>query len=55
MDRYQLAKAFERRVMEDRIKKIDDIQGLREVCIALMDANFRLQDLKANWKNNGWL
>ena len=54
MDRYQLAKEFEKTVMCDRIQKITDVHELQQVCIALVDANFRLRDLKQDWKEMGW-
>ena len=53
-DRYELAKEFERTVMCDRIRKINDVESLQRVCIELVDHNFRLRDLRTDWQDMGW-
>ena len=54
MDRYSLAREFEQTLMHDRIKRINDVQALQMVCIELVDANFRMRDLKSEWARMGW-
>ena len=43
LDRYQLASEFHKVKMSDQIKRIDNLEDMREVALGLWELNYRLR------------
>ena len=54
-DSNSLSKEFEQVLMKQRIQKIDDIDGLKEIAMQLVDHNFAMKNTFAEMIKQGWL
>ena len=48
MDRYAMAREFEKVKLKDQIQRIDDIDGLRQLAVDLTELNYRLKEVIAS-------
>ena len=44
MDRFGLAREFKVTLMKDRVRKIDNVGALQQVCCELLNSNFHLRE-----------
>ena len=44
MDRYEMTRRFNLTVQKDKVRKIDNVSALQQVCCELMDHNFHLRE-----------
>ena len=44
MDRFELAREFKKTVMKDRVRKIDNVGALQQICCELLNSQFQLRE-----------
>ena len=44
MDRYTLAREFKMTLAQERVRKIDDVFALQQLCCELLSSNFQLRE-----------
>ena len=54
MDGHAVARKFEKHLMTERIKKLDNIDDVKEVAIELVDVNFRMRLQVVEMARMGW-
>ena len=50
-----LSKEFEKVVMKDRVQKTNDLDGLKQIALKLIDLHFGYIDTVDKMIDNGWL
>lgn len=54
MDGHAVARKLEKHLMTERIKKLDNIDDVKEVAIELVDVNFRMRLQVVEMARMGW-